>query len=129
MTIVPTYAALLAFFFVGLSVRVLRLRRRLGIPIGHDGDATLLRAVRVQANFAEYVPFALLLAAFVETAHGSPRFVHALCAALLLGRVVHALGVSRSAERLAYRVVGMALTFVPIGLGAGSLLWIALRRA
>jgi uncharacterized membrane protein YecN with MAPEG domain len=109
-------------------VRVLRLRRRLRIPIGHADDSTMLRAMRVQANFAEYVPLALLLMVFVEAKGGPAWFVHALCAALLLGRVVHAVGVSRPDERFTWRVVGMTLTLLPIGFAAGSLLMAALRR-
>jgi len=61
MHIVPLYAALLALIFVALSVRTLRMRRRLRIAVGDGGDTALLRAMRVHANFAEYVPLSLLL--------------------------------------------------------------------
>ena len=61
MGIVFLYAALLAVIFVALSVRTLLLRRRLGIAIGDGDDPRMLRAMRAHANFAEYVPFSLLL--------------------------------------------------------------------
>ena len=38
MPIVPLYAALLAIFFVFLSVRTLRLRRTLGVAVGDGGN-------------------------------------------------------------------------------------------
>ena len=54
------YAAILALMFVGLSVRTLSMRRRLKIAIGDEGNPTMLRAMRVHSNFAEYVPLGLL---------------------------------------------------------------------
>ena len=59
--IVPAYAALLALFFVALSIRTLRLRRELRIAVGDGGNPAMLRAMRVHANFAEYVPLGLIL--------------------------------------------------------------------
>jgi hypothetical protein len=66
------YAGLLAFLFIGLSVRVIRFRRGKHIAIGDGDDPSLRRAMRVHANFAEYVPLALILIAFVEMGGGSP---------------------------------------------------------
>jgi uncharacterized membrane protein YecN with MAPEG domain len=122
MPIVPLYAALLALIFVALSLRTIRLRQRLRVAIGDGGDERLRRAARAHSNFAEYVPLALLLLFFVETAGASRVFVHALCASLLLGRLVHALGVSRVREPLALRATGIVLTFVPIVAAAVRLL-------
>jgi len=73
MKILPVYAALLALLFVFLSVRTIRMRRRLRIGIGDAENPVMLRAMRVHANFAEYVPMGLLLAFFVETS-GAPNF-------------------------------------------------------
>lgn len=58
MRIVPLYAGVLTLFFMALSVRTIRLRGRLGIVIGPGEDASLQCAIRVHANFAEYVPLA-----------------------------------------------------------------------
>jgi len=114
MRIVLLYAALLALFFAGLSVRTLLLRRHLQIAVGDAGNETMLRAMRVHANFAEYVPLNLLMLYFVEATGASSLFVHALGASLLAGRVSHAIGVSRVKENYTYRVVGMALTLTPL---------------
>jgi len=121
MGIVFLYAALLAVIFVALSVRTLLLRRRLGIAIGDGDDPRMLRAMRAHANFAEYVPFSLLLFFFVEVAGASALSLHALAASLLAGRLSHAIGVSRVDERYAFRVLGMALTLAPLLLAAGFL--------
>jgi uncharacterized membrane protein YecN with MAPEG domain len=109
--IVAIYASLLAFLFVYLSVRTIRLRRSLGIGLGHAESPVMLRAMRVHANFAEYVPLALLLIFLVEASAAHPLLVHALGAALLVARLSHAFGVSQHPENFAFRVFGMATTF------------------
>jgi uncharacterized membrane protein YecN with MAPEG domain len=123
MPIVPLYGAVLALVFVALSVRTLRLRRALRIAIGDSGNEVMLRAMRVHSNFAEYVPLSLVLLFFVEQAGANPVFVHALCIGLVLGRVSHAIGVSRVRENYGFRVFGMALTLTPLVVSALSLLW------
>jgi uncharacterized membrane protein YecN with MAPEG domain len=125
--IVSVYAAVLALLFFGLSVRVLLLRRRLKIGIGDAGDETMLRAIRVHGNFAEYVPLTLLLALLVELSAAPALLVHALGSCLVAGRAVHAYGVSRAPEDFRFRVLGMALTFTALVGAALSLLVLAAR--
>ena len=120
--ITPIYAALLAFVFVFLSVRTIRLRRKLKIGIGTGDNELMLRAMRVHSNFAEYVPFALLLALMVELTKGHEYLVHFVCMILLIGRIVHAYGVSRAGENFTFRVSGMACTFTSICVSALYLL-------
>src|SRR5512139_4025262 len=119
----PIYAALLALMYVALGLRVVGLRRKLAIALGAGENPVLLRAIRVHANFAEYVPFALLLMYFVETRTQAGAFVHVLGIALLAGRIVHALAVSRVEEDIRVRVLGMGLTFGVILMAAAWLLW------
>jgi uncharacterized membrane protein YecN with MAPEG domain len=114
MRIVATYAAILALVFLVLSVRTLRLRRRLGIGVGDGGNETMLRAMRAHSNFAEYVPFTLLLLAFAAMAGASSTMLHTLGVSLLVGRISHAWGVSRTNETYLFRVVGMAGTFAAL---------------
>ena len=127
MQILPIYASLLAIIFVALSVRTLRLRRSLKIAIGDAGDNRMLRAMRVHSNFAEYVPFALFLIYLVETDGATPILIHALGLCLLIGRLSHAIGVSRDNEQFQYRVAGMALTFTVLLVSSAYLLFAALR--
>lgn len=105
------WAALLAPVCLWLSLRVIGERRRAGVAIGWGGDPALERAVRAQGNFAEYVPFALVLLALAE-AGGTPGWViHPLGAALLAGRIAHGWGIVRQPEDFRFRVGGMAATF------------------
>ena len=69
--ITTIYASLLGLLFVALSLRVIRTRGCVGVALGSGADPLLQRAVRVQANFAEYVPLALVLMALVEIAGAS----------------------------------------------------------
>ena len=111
MTVVPYYAAAFAVFFVVLSVRTIGLRRSLRVAVGDGDDIGLRRAMRVHANFAEYVPLALLLLWMLESAGAPAWSLHALCALLLCGRIAHASAVSRTKEPAGWRVFGMASTF------------------
>ena len=120
--IVPFYGSLLAALYIFLSLRVIRMRRRDRVALSDAKHPSLQRAIRVHANFAEYVPFALLLAAFVEFQQSSSLIVHLICLALVLGRVVHAYGVSQETENYKFRVAGMALTFAAIAASALRLL-------
>ena len=117
------YAAVFGLVLVVLSVRTLRLRRRFQVAIGHGDEPILERAMRVHANFCEYVPIALLLLYFFETGVGGTLWVHALGVTLLVGRVLHAVGVSKTGEDLRFRVIGMAMTFTVIISAAGRILW------
>lgn len=127
--IIPFYASLLVLLFIFLSLRVARARHTLRVAIGDAGDKRLLRAMRVQANFAEYVPFALLLLLALELQVFYPWMLHLLGATLLVGRLLHAYGVSQSQERLVFRVTGMACTFAVMLLTAAILLYRFVMRA
>jgi uncharacterized membrane protein YecN with MAPEG domain len=115
MEIIASYAGVFGLVFLLLSVRTLRLRRRLGIAVGDRSNELMLRAMRVHANFAEYVPLTLLLLVLAEGRGAAAWALHVACVALLAGRVSHAIGVSRVDERLIFRIVGMALTFLALG--------------
>ena len=82
----PFYGALFAMMLIGLSVRTLRLRRHYGVPIGPSREPVLERAMRVHANFCEYVPLGLLCMALLEMLAGPGWWIHVLGLSLLAGR-------------------------------------------
>lgn len=118
MTITALYAGLLVPIFLLLTMRVIQARRSGRVAVGDGGDMTLLRRIRVQANFAESVPLALLLLALAESVGAPGWMLHALGMALLLGRAVHAYGMSQPKEQLVLRVVGTSTTLGVLGLAA-----------
>ncbi|KAH8551694.1 membrane-associated, eicosanoid/glutathione metabolism protein [Umbelopsis sp. PMI_123] len=102
------WAPLFAGYFGYLTYRVMRTRVAAKVSIGDgtieelqciqkaDGnEAAIARykqlrtAMRAQANFVEYVPFALLLIAVLESNRANPKGVHALLGALFTARVLH----------------------------------------
>lgn len=128
LAIVPVYAALLALLFVALSIRVVKTRRRERVAIGDGDNPRLRRAIGVHNNFAQHVPLALLLLAFVELAAAPILLLHILCLMLLVGRCMHAYGVSQESENFRFRTLGMRLTFASIALAAIYLLVATLIR-
>ena len=118
MAITAFYAAPLAFLFLILSRNVILARRSAKVAVGDGGDNRLLRAMRVQANSAEYMPIALVLMALCESLAVPGLILHLLGITLLAGRLLHAFGVSREAENFRFRIAGMGMTLTMIGAAA-----------
>ncbi len=110
MFVTPLYAGLLTLWFLVLSARVVNLRRR-GIPFGDNGEVGVIRIVRAQANFAEYVPLALLLMGVLEVSRHSIYVLHALGLTLLVARSDSRQRTFVWLAKCCGRVVGSALTF------------------
>lgn len=113
-TVVPVYAALLGLLYVYLMLRVSKFRRAHKISLGSGGDANLERAIRVHANFAEYVPLALILLTFMEVQGYGHWLINLLCLTLLGGRIAHAYGMSHSPDIMSMRAGGTMATLVVI---------------
>jgi uncharacterized membrane protein YecN with MAPEG domain len=114
ITVTPLYAGLIALLFVYLSFRVIILRRSDRISLGDGGKSDIAKRIRAQGNCAEYAPIALILLALAEF-QGAPVWVlHLLGIMLLLGRLLHARGLSQSPQNLNARVFGMLLTLMMV---------------
>ena len=114
ITVTPIYAAILTALYLVLSFRVIGRRRASNVALGDGGDRALFRRQRVHANFAEYVPLALVLMVLAEL-QGLPHWaLHAIGILIVAGRVAHAYGVSQEAETLQIRGFAMALTFTSL---------------
>jgi uncharacterized membrane protein YecN with MAPEG domain len=111
MFVTPLYAGLLTLWFLVLSVRVVRIRQR-GIAFGDNDDVSVARVVRAQANFAEYVPLALLMMGFLEVTRFSIYLLHALGITLLIARLIHGASLSFGWQLRFGRVTGATLTFI-----------------
>ena len=123
MIIVPAYAAIFALLFILLSARTIMARRSAKVALGTGNDKRLERAARVHSNFAEYVPFTLLLISFAEQRGTNQLIINLICAMFLFGRMLHAWGVSQEQENFRYRVAGMMLTFATIGISAAAIIF------
>ncbi|UWX04523.1 MAPEG family protein [Pseudoxanthomonas sp. NC8] len=81
------------------------------IGVGTGGDAVMTRKVRVHANFAEYVPLALLMLALLELSGTTAPVLWSCGLLLLLARLMHAVGLGGSAGISVGRFGGTILTF------------------
>ncbi len=113
--ITPLYAGILGLMLVALGARAILLNP------GGEGEAggalkhlRFDKAMQTFSNFTEYAPLALILIWFAEQQSDGGTLIHVLCLGLLAGRLVHAFGVSQVNEKPAFRVAGMALTFIVI---------------
>ena len=122
LSILPVYAAIFGLMFIYLSICVIKQRRSAKVSIGDGNDPALRKAIAVHNNFSQYVPFALLLIAFVELNHASATIMHGLCACLLVGRVAHAYGLAQPVQIMKLRQIGVLLTFGVIIIAAFYLL-------
>jgi uncharacterized membrane protein YecN with MAPEG domain len=111
MLVTPLYAGLLTLWFLVLSVSVVTLPEG-GIIVGEHGDVDTIRVVRARANFAEYVPLALLLMGFLEVSRYSIYLLHALGLILLVARLLHGCALSFGWHVRAWRAAGAVLTFI-----------------
>ncbi len=89
------YAALAGIIIVGLAFRVVRLRRREHIALGHGDNKYLRRAIRVHANATEYIPIILILMLLLEINGGPTWQLHFFGVLTILGRLMHAWWLSR----------------------------------
>jgi len=113
--ITSIYASLSVLLIVKLTLSVIKLRRKNRISVGDGGNEELQLAIRTHSNAVEYIPIALLLLLTLEL-NGAPKLlIHLLGALLLIGRIIHAMGLP--AKNLQKRVLGMQITiFLLIGL-------------
>jgi len=115
------YTALLGLLLIALSVNVVLARKRYRVGLGVGSEQGMQQAVRVQANFAEYVPFAVVLLVLSELMALPTVAVHVAGIVLLTSRVLHAWGLSHSPGRTFGRFYGTAGTWLVI---TGLSLWL-----
>lgn len=106
-----------------LSIMVVRQRLRLKVMLG-DGDGALeteaLRtAMRVQANFVEYVPLTLLLLSGMAMAGANCLLTIGLSALLVIARILHPIGMYRPSPN-AFRASGALLTWLVLLVASGA---------
>lgn len=123
MRITSLYAALGALLLIVLSVRVMLQRRRARVGILDGGDHVLAKRIRAHANATEYLPIGLLLLLLLETSQTQAWLLHGIGLCLIVGRILHAWGLSRSSALSFGRAAGIVLTLLAIVLAALVLLW------
>ncbi len=111
LLITSLITSVLTIIFIKLSFAVIGLRRKNKVGLGSGGHEDLERAIRAQGNFAEYVPIGLILIACLEL-NGAPWWLVAFPGiTLIIGRLIHAVGINQPPPNFSNRVLGMKFTF------------------
>lgn len=122
-----SYIALLVLLYVALTWRVISVRREKRVGIGDGGDRELIRRIRVHGNCAENVPILIGILIALPLVGAPAWVVHLIGVASVTGRVLHAIGLSKSGGPSFGRVVGMVLTLSAHVIGALALIVCAWR--
>jgi hypothetical protein len=116
VTVTALYAGLLALLMLVLGLRVPFRRARYKVSLG-DGEGKapqLQEAVRMHGNAAEYIPIGLVLLLLVEMLGYSLYILHGIGGTLLLGRILHPIGLAAGGRHFWARAAGMVLTWLAI---------------
>jgi len=114
LAVTSLVAAVLTAIFIKLSLAVIGLRKKNRVGLGSGGHEDLERAIRAQGNFAEYVPFGIILIGCLEI-NGAPWWLVAMPGiVLIIGRLIHAVGINTPPPDFSKRVLGMKLTFATL---------------
>jgi uncharacterized membrane protein YecN with MAPEG domain len=114
MTVTATafYAGIIGLLLLALSFLVIKNRARARVSLGSGQDPGLERAIRAQANLAEYAPVILILMLILEMASASPWLLHGCGGVLVVSRVLHAIGMTNPGSPLNGRRLGTAGTWL-----------------
>ena len=121
------YAGIVGLLLLVLAARVSYLRWTLRINIGDGGDRVLLRAIRAHGNTVEWAIAGILLLLVAELTRAPPILLHSCGVAIVLGRVLHAAGLSRSAGVSFGRFVGSGLSWSAVGVLSVWNVWAFVR--
>jgi uncharacterized membrane protein YecN with MAPEG domain len=122
------YAGILGFLGLVLASRVVQHRQKHRIALGDEGNEDMQRAMRVFGNFTEYVPMILLLIGFGEMLGAHKWLTHGLGASLLIGRLLHAWGLSQTSGTSLGRLLGVVLSWLTLLVSSAMLIWLALGQ-
>ena len=85
-------------------------------------DPILLRRIRAQGNFIEYVPLALIVLALCEYRGVPGNWLYTIAALLVLGRALHVAGMLSGVSPI--RASGMLGTYGALVVGAAVLMFV-----
>jgi uncharacterized membrane protein YecN with MAPEG domain len=108
-----------------LSALVVRQRQAHRVAIGDGGVESVQRASRAFGNAAEYIPAGMAVLALMTLVGAPEPSLHLAGATLFAGRLIHAVGLSRSTGPSLPRVAGMVITYLFMLCAAVTLIFYA----
>ena len=123
MDIFALYTVIAVILYLILGYRVMHLRYRYQVELGDGGHDELNRAIRTHANFAENVPFLLIIMFLIAQTGPFNAWLHLFGTVMILGRLLHAWGLIRTSGWSWQRATGTLLTQLLMLAGALFCLW------
>src|SRR5580700_11010344 len=111
-------AGVLILMQMALMLSVVLARQRNRQSIGDGGKPKLLAAIRRHGNFAENAAIFIAGFALLEVLGGNRTVIATMCAAFVVGRISHAIGLSMEKTVNPFRVGGIVIT-ASVGLSLG----------
>jgi uncharacterized membrane protein YecN with MAPEG domain len=119
------WAGLHMVLLLTLSILVVRKRQQHKVALGDGGIPDLAQAIRAFGNATEYIPAGLAVLALFAVLDAAPLAMHMVGLFLFVGRVTHAIGLSRSGEATLPRAAGVVLSWLAFVFAAVALLFYA----
>ena len=104
------YAGILGLIYIGLTFYTVAGRLKHRVNLGTGNNENMEKRIRVHGNFVEYVPMALLLMLFAEVEGEAEIVIHVLGVLLVIGRLLHPVGILLQFGPSIGRTGGMVLT-------------------
>lgn len=124
LAVVALYVGLNAMLLLALAYNVGSGRGAQGqLQPGDMGDATLTRAIRAHANFAEHAPTVLLLLLMMALLGFGSVWLHVFGTVFTTGRMIGAIGMMRRKHPNAIRFTGNLATGLALLIGSGAVIW------
>jgi len=112
LQIAARYLALHLILAPILMMRAGQVRLSGKVSLGDGGNQTLMARIRAHGNYAENTPLALIGLFALALLQAAPIALHIFGGGFLLGRVLHAAGMSAPNSEGKGRAIGMLLTLV-----------------
>ena len=109
--IAALYAGLVGLLLFVLAARISGLRGKLEVWIGDGGDRELQRAIRAHGNAVEWAVPAIVLLLIANLTRAPDLFLHLCGVAIVIGRLLHAIGLSRAGGYSFERLFGSVLSW------------------
>lgn len=112
--ITSLFAGLLGFLIIFLAYKVVAFRQNKKVGIGDAGHKDGILVIRTHANALEYIPMFLILMGLYESNGGSPMVLYIVGSVMVVARLLHAMGLSKTAGTSFGRFYGTLFTWIMI---------------